>query len=121
MKGMDSANRALGPTQRKAEAEEINQKLQNFVISNFIYESGVDIKQAFVKQCTDIPELSVDLKVKDIGFIRTIDNKGKGHKFQVHFHSIQKTNELYNKIFLLGKHRKIFVDLDLIFLQRQKN
>ena len=56
-----------------------------------------------------------------MGFIRTIDNKGKGHKFQVHFHSIQKTNELYIKILLLGKHRKIFVDLDLIFLQREKN
>ena len=73
-----------------------------------------------MKQCTDIPELSVDLKVEDIGFIRRIDDKGKGHKFLVHFRSIQKRNELYNKRFLLGKHRKIFVDLDLIFLQRQK-
>ena len=46
MKGMDSANRALGPTLRKAEAEEINHKSQNFVVSNFIYERGMDIKQA---------------------------------------------------------------------------
>ena len=32
--GNDSANRALGPTLRKAEAEEINHKSQNFVVSN---------------------------------------------------------------------------------------
>ena len=80
----------------------------------------MDIKQAFVKQCTDVPELSVDLKVEDIGFIREIDDKGRGDKYQVHFHSIQKRNELFNIRFHLGKHRKIFVDLDLTFRQRQK-
>ena len=112
--GLILSKQALGP-------EEINHKSQNFVVSNFIYERGMDIKQAFVKQCTDVPELSVDLKVEDIGFIRKIDDKGKGHKYQVHFHSIQKRNELFSKRFLLGKHRKIFLDLDLTFLQRQKN
>ena len=70
-----------------------------------------------------MPELSVDLKVEDIGFIWKVDDKGKVHmyKFQVHFHSLQKRNELFNKRFLLGKHRQIFVDLDLTYLQRQKN
>jgi hypothetical protein len=120
MRGMDSANRALGPTLRKAEAEGINHKSQNFVVSYFSYESGMDINQAFVKQCTAVPELSVDLKVEDIGFIRKIYDKGRGDKCQVHFHSIQKRNELFNIRFHLGKHRKIFVDLDLTFRQRQK-
>ena len=57
----------------------------------------MDVKKAFVKQCADVPELSVDLNVEDVGYIRKINDKGKVPKFQGHFHSLLKRNEIYNK------------------------
>ena len=70
MKGMDCTNTLLTPMIIKVEAKEITFKAQNFVISNFNCESGTDVNKAFVKQCTDVPELSVDLKVAAIRNIR---------------------------------------------------
>ena len=112
---MDSTNRLLAPALRKAEAEEINHKSQNFVISNFNYESRAELKQAFVKQ-------SVDLKVEDIGFIWKIDDKGKVQKILVHLNFIVFRKEMSSTIkdsFLENTNKYSWILISLIFKDKK--
>ena len=119
LKNMEITNMLIAPSVRTAQSAEIkDEKAFSCVLSNFnCDESKMDLKSFFVKQCLEVPGIQLQISKEDITYIRKIDGKGR---FLIRFKCTTKRNELFSKRFLIGKNKKIYLDLDLTFLQREQ-